>query len=201
MKDMVTFKYSKTLGAIQSRLRRLPKLTEEALSGQTKKDVLNVIKEFQNGIRANNFRLTPTQSGNKPLYGAGDSKQNSLINALSYRKLKNGWKLVRRRAKHHDSDLPLNVLLAIHEHGAIIEVTDKMRAFLHYIDIHLKKSTDVVRIPPRPVVDKAIKRMLRKKKRNEPAASVRKAIDTLIRTGNENELKKLAIAPGGDGET
>ena len=38
---------------------------------------------------------------------------------------------------------------AIHEFGADINVTEKMRAFLHYIGVHLKKSTTVISIPAR----------------------------------------------------
>lgn len=36
------------------------------------------------------------------------------------------------------------------EFGATIRVTPKMRAWLHYQGIHLRKDTDVINIPPRP---------------------------------------------------
>ncbi len=42
-------------------------------------------------------------------------------------------------------------LMNIHEHGARIRVTPKMRGFLHHIGLHLRKGTSVVVIPPRPV--------------------------------------------------
>lgn len=48
---------------------------------------------------------------------------------------------------------------AVHEFGAKIPVTDKMRAFLHYKGVHLKKSTTEIIMPERawfrPTVDKA----------------------------------------------
>ncbi len=39
---------------------------------------------------------------------------------------------------------------AAHEYGATIRVTDAMRAALHYVGIHLRKSTTILNIPPRP---------------------------------------------------
>ena len=201
---IASFEYSKNMKAIKSRIRRLPKLVNNAMDAQTKKDVKNVIIEFQNGIRRNDFGLkqlsgvtiqNKADAGmtkpNTPLYGEGDSQRNSLINALSFRKIKNGYRLYRRRAKHHKADLPLNVLLAIHENGAIIKVTERMRAFLHYIGIHLRRETLVVRIPPRPVVDKAIIRMLQKKKTKDPDKMIQEAINQLIRTGKESMFNKL----------
>lgn len=51
--------------------------------------------------------------------------------------------------KHPDSDLTNAHLGAIHEYGATIQVTEKMRAYLHHIGIHLKKDTNTVVIPTR----------------------------------------------------
>jgi hypothetical protein len=148
------------------------------------RDVRNVIEEFQKGIKRNNFGIVPLQpmtiikkkkqgmpKPTTPLYGRGESEKNSLINALAIRKIKNGYRLYRRRAKHWKADLPLNVLLAIHENGAIIE-----NGFGLGI---------LIRIPPRPVVDLAIRRMLKKKKKGDPSFRIRKAINQLL---NENDL-------------
>lgn len=41
-------------------------------------------------------------------------------------------------------------IAAVHEFGCTIEVTPKMRAYLHYQGIHLKASTKYISIPPRP---------------------------------------------------
>ena len=51
--------------------------------------------------------------------------------------------------KHEHSDLTNGQLGAIHEFGATINVTDKMRAYLHYNGIHLKADTSTVVIPTR----------------------------------------------------
>lgn len=54
-------------------------------------------------------------------------------------------------------------IAAVQNYGAHIHqnITDKQRAFLHYIDIHLKKSTNELNIviPPRPFMDNAKKRI------------------------------------------
>lgn len=51
--------------------------------------------------------------------------------------------------RHPDSDLTNAHLGAIHEFGATINVTEKMRAYLHHIGIHLKKDTTTITIPAR----------------------------------------------------
>ena len=50
----------------------------------------------------------------------------------------------------------------VHEFGAVIKVTPKMRGFLHFIGIHLKPSTKVIHIPPRPFMRPALFRALNK---------------------------------------
>ena len=41
-------------------------------------------------------------------------------------------------------------IAAVHEFGCTIQVTPKMRAYLHYQGIHLKASTQYIHIPARP---------------------------------------------------
>jgi phage gpG-like protein len=50
---------------------------------------------------------------------------------------------------HPHSDLTMAHLGAIHEFGATIQVTEKMRAYLHHIGIHLKPETTTITIPTR----------------------------------------------------
>lgn len=40
-------------------------------------------------------------------------------------------------------------IAAVHEFGAVVTVTPKMRSFLHYAGIHLKKETEQINIPER----------------------------------------------------
>lgn len=50
---------------------------------------------------------------------------------------------------HPHSDLTMAHLGAIHEFGATIQVTEKMRAYLHYMGVHLKPETTTITIPAR----------------------------------------------------
>ena len=51
--------------------------------------------------------------------------------------------------KHEGTNLTYADLGAVHEFGATIPVTDKMRAFLNYNGIHLRKNTTSIIIPTR----------------------------------------------------
>lgn len=51
--------------------------------------------------------------------------------------------------QHPDTKLTNAHLGAIHEFGATINVTEKMRAYLHHIGIHLKPTTTTITIPAR----------------------------------------------------
>ena len=48
-----------------------------------------------------------------------------------------------------DSDITVLGIATIHEFGIDIEVTDKMRNYLHAIGLHLKKETKGIKIPER----------------------------------------------------
>jgi len=200
---MVKAKFSTNYKAIQSRLRRLPRIVDETLDTFAKRDCTRVIAEYQKGIKRDLF---PTERLNDktieikagkgypqpstPLYGKGEDEKNSLYNALAIRKIKRGYRLYVRWAKHHESDLSLRDLLRIHQRGALIMVTDKMRGFLHWIGIHLSKDTFIIRIPPRPVLDMAIIKVLEMRKGEDPAKAIKQAMSEYIKTGRDNLFKK-----------
>lgn len=50
----------------------------------------------------------------------------------------------------------------IHEFGGMINVTDKMRRYLHSIGIHLRSSTTKIHLPPRPFMRPALYQVLDK---------------------------------------
>lgn len=51
-----------------------------------------------------------------------------------------------------EEDGEILMIANVHEFGISINVTDKMRAYLHRIGIHLKKDTTVINIPERSFV-------------------------------------------------
>lgn len=59
-------------------------------------------------------------------------------------------------SKPVSEDLDMAGLGAVHEFGTTINVTPKMRAFLHYLGVHLKKDTTQVEIPSRSFLRKAL---------------------------------------------
>lgn len=199
----VKAKFSKNFQAVQSRLRRLPKLVGDTLDTFAKRDCVRVIVEYQKGIQRDLFPIDRLhdqtvriksekgyQQPATPLYGAGEEEKDSLYNALAIRKIKNGYRLYVRWAKHHESDLQLRDLLNIHQRGALIMVTDKMRAYLHWIGIHLRADTFLIRIPPRPVLDMAIIKALEMRRREDPAKQIKQAMSEYIKTGRDNLFKK-----------
>lgn len=48
-----------------------------------------------------------------------------------------------------DSDADMVMIATVHEYGASITVTPKMRAFLHYEGVHLSANTTTINIPER----------------------------------------------------
>jgi len=196
------FEFSKTFDAKRRRMDRLPRLVKDTAETLALKDALAVVIAYQDGIKRNNFRLDKLHPfskqqkidagydrPNSPLYGAGDSLERTLYNALEIKKDGDRYRLRFSRKKHHSSKLTLSQLHRIHEEGALIRVTEKMRAFLHFIGLHLKASTKIIRIPPRPAFRKAVARMLRKKKKRENTQAVRAAIQALINKNDEKTFK------------
>ena len=61
------------------------------------------------------------------------------------------------------------VVAGIHEYGCTIQVTPKMRAFLHRQGLHLKESTTVIKIPERSFLrtghDENVDRIIRQTER------------------------------------
>lgn len=51
-----------------------------------------------------------------------------------------------------DDDSTMLMIARVHEFGVDIEVTPKMRAYLHHIGIHLKEDTEEINIPERSFV-------------------------------------------------
>lgn len=75
-------------------------------------------------------------------------------------------------------DGELGMIAHVHEYGCDIQVSDKMRGYLHSIGIHLKKETTVIRIPERSFIRAGF---------NEHEAGWRKKADEMIKeavTGN-----------------
>lgn len=193
----IGIKFSQKYKNVKRRLKKLPKLFETTADSILKKDTIGFLNEFKEGLRNDNFglrrlnRISKIEKEKKgyskvstPLYGAGDSTKNSYINAFRLKKIKKGYRVYLSNAKHHEANLSLKVLFRIHEEGCLIKVTPRMRKFLHYLGIHLKETTTIIRIPPRPTRIKTFKRWLEKRLINEDVKKTKRIIAEYINTGN-----------------
>lgn len=184
---MIKAKFSGTYNAKIKRIRRLPKLVKSAADTVAKKEPQKIIEDFQNGIRKNNFRLIPlTEETIKqkkrmlyskprtPLYGLGDGGTNTYINMFFIKKIKNGYRIVPRWARHHNAGIPLRVLFFIHENGAVIN-----------------NGKTLIRIPPRPAFRLAFNRYLRRKMKGENTKDVKEAIIETIKTGKTTKFRRI----------
>jgi len=85
------------------------------------------------------------KKSSKALIDDGD-----FINSITYRVDDRSLFVgVLKNAKDKDGN-PIVNIAAVHEFGVAIDVTDKMRGYLHSIGLHLKPTTKVIRIPARP---------------------------------------------------
>lgn len=89
------------------------------------------------------------KGSSKPLIDHGD-----LVGSVTYQTFNNensvfiGVKKGVKRKNNQDSEMVQ--IAAVHEFGCTIAVTPKMRAYLHYQGIHLRKETTYIHIPARP---------------------------------------------------
>ncbi len=196
----VGFHFSIKYEAVRSRIKRLPKLVEEAASAQVKRDGLNLIEFFQDGIRNSTFDLVPLEDSTivgkrlqgylkpeTPLYGAGDEEEMSYINMLRIKKVgARKWLVFPSTDKHHTSALNLKSLLEVHEQGITISQTRK--------NADTGEDTEVlIRIPPRPAFSRAFQKVLRTRleDQRESTAKVKEAVKNLILTGSELKFREL----------
>ncbi len=82
---------------------------------------------------------------------------NQLTKNLNDFEIKAGWFENTR----YDDGTAIGFVARVQNNGAFINVTDKQRAFLHYLGIHLKDTTGQIIIPPRPFMNNAEDRVKR----------------------------------------
>lgn len=81
--------------------------------------------------------------------------KNKLPEIIANCKKMNGkkiWVGIEAGKMHPDGDISLRALASIHEYGCRINVTPKMRAYLHRQGLHLKATTTQIVIPERSFI-------------------------------------------------
>lgn len=165
--------YSQKTSAIKARLKRLPKIYMNHMKSARKRDANDYISYWKSGILNNEFKLTPLADSTikrkirlnmakpqNPLYGLGLEGAHTYIKGMRVFRTKDGY-VVRMTGKHHDSTIDNRGLLLIHEYGCI-----------------LKNGS---RIPARPAMHEAYKRVLKDIKKRD-SAMVNK-INAYLRSG------------------
>lgn len=188
----VQVKFSEHYEAKMTRIRRLPRLMERAVSGLTKKDLDEIRKIFHDGIKGNTLRLdrlaqitidSKRKKGmpraSSPLYGKGDGEKNrSYANMLNISKRGNTWVLYPSTRMHWSGKLRLDELFKIHEYGAVVK--------------QKRGDKDVlIRIPPRPALLLSYRRFLigKRKDKREQSKEVKQAMTDFINDANDKKLK------------
>ncbi len=187
-----------------ARIKQLPKYIKETAEIIALKKALGIVIAYQKRIKSGLFtvkKLHPFSINQKkeagfskpnvPLYGAGDSMSDTLYNLLEIHKPGERYKIKFSNETHHGSRLSIAQIHYIHENGAVIKVTEKMRAFLHYAGLHLKKTTKIIRIPPRPVYKQSLKFAKKNRRKKNYPKKIKDAIFQLVTTGRDTRFKKI----------
>lgn len=81
---------------------------------------------------------------------------------------------VLRQARGSDGEELVNIA-EVHEYGVEIAVTNKMRNYLHSVGLHLKATTNVIKIPARPTFGPILE-----KEKDEIAKIIEKEIQAVL---------------------
>jgi hypothetical protein len=183
---------TKELQKKKKRLNRLNELWTIYIGIKAKFHAAAVVKEFRIGLRRNSFGLKELKERTikakeaagyskpkNPLYGAGDSKDNSYLNMFFIRAVKGGYKIMLRWAKHWKAQIPLKILFKIHEYGAVIRQ-------------HTSAGKEVlIRIPPRPALRHAQQKFLFGRENKNPMQEFNKATLPYVLKADIGPFKKL----------
>jgi len=165
--------YSQNVKAVQARIKRLPRIYKDKIESMRKRDANDFITYWRSGLLNNEFKLTPLADSTiarkirlayakpqNPLYGLGFEGAHTYIKGMRVFRTKEGY-VVRMTGKHHDSKIDNHGLLLIHEYGCT------------YKDGH--------RLPARPAMHEAYKRVLKDIKKRDSAMT--RSINRYLRSG------------------
>jgi len=167
--------------AKQKRIDTLPEFGEKVVFGAVKREIDEFIETYKKGLENNDFGLQVLhpksikkkqeqgfQKPYSPLYGAGKQEKNSLYNALYIRKVKAGYRILIRTAKHWKADLSIRQLFFIHNYGAKVQI-----------------GNEIIQIPPRPVFLLSYERLMNRIKGDKRLGkNVKRAIVEYINNAN-----------------
>lgn len=165
--------YSQKTSAIKARIKRLPKIYKDRIDTMRKRDAKDFISYWRSGLLNNEFKLTPLADSTiqrkirlgmarpqNPLYGLGLEGAHTYIKGMRIFRTAKGY-VVRMTGKHHDSKIDNHGLLLIHEYGCTLK--------------------NGGRLPARPAMHEAYKRVLKDIKKRDSAMTDK--INSYLRSG------------------
>lgn len=165
--------YSQKTSAIKARIKRLPKIYKDRIDTMRKRDAKDFISYWRSGLLNNEFKLTPLADSTiqrkirlgmarpqNPLYGLGLEGAYTYIKGMRIFRTAKGY-VVRMTGKHHDSKIDNHGLLLIHEYGCTLK--------------------NGGRLPARPAMHEAYKRVLKDIKKRDSAMIDK--INSYLRSG------------------
>jgi len=190
MSSKITFS-----GDFKKRLAKLPALMNGLIRAKLKKDAVELVKIFHDGIKRNTLSLQKLSrvsidakgrmnfpAPETPLYGRGDEKkEKSYMNLLRIKETKAGYTVQPSIGRHWKSNLRLKDLFHVHEYGALIAQGEGATARM-------------IRIPPRPAFLKSYQLWGKKRIKDETSKTVKNAIQKYLADGKANHIAESKAA-------
>ena len=207
---MIKFRFNEGYEQKLSMIKRLPKLVAKATFDDGRKAAAQVIANFQDGIKMNNFHLRPLKPGTVkgkrrmqmtrpkvPLYGLGEENKDSYVNALFVAvhqgKTRTTYVIGASSRKHHP---PVRIArsgkrkLARSKASKQLPLSKLIR--IHEHGAFIRHGKGVIIIPPRPAVRMAWERMLKQRRGKTKAVDMRKALAEAIQKSKTTRLREMS---------
>ena len=162
---------------------KLVKAVEDGMVDGLKKSAPVIQRNIKKGIRQGRSEwpklhpFTIAQKGSaRPLIDKGSLMRAVKVDVESRKQLFIGIERGSRGSKGQDLALIANV----HESGATIRVTEKMRGFLRAKGLFLRDRTKVIRIPARPFIEPAVNESVKEVK-DLMIKSIRRRVERAIK--------------------
>lgn len=180
--------FSSNWNAVRQRIRRLPRLVDGVADAQRKRDAHELVTLWRSGIKDRKIYLVPLvpatirrkrrigySKPETPLYGLGLDGPRTYIKGMRVFRTKRGYVVRMIDGRHHKSKLSLSSLFTVHEYGTTIKT----------------KGGAIIRIPPRPAMQRAYESLLRSISARDPKAELVAAAEEFIQTGRESLSQRV----------
>lgn len=144
--------------------------------------------KFKSALKSNELGLKPLKpitirskkskgfsQPETPLFGAGDTKENTLYNSLRYKKESDTVRVFVSGKRHWDAGITMNELFNIMENGSIVSRNGKMH-----------------RVPPRPAIRNSRRKFEKETRLMLPASELKRMVRAYINGADKKEFLNVA---------